>query len=881
MQIMLKHLSKTFIMILFCSAVRSYIPFRIPSISRHSLSSHASHLKSYAGKDGNDKGDRNLIDQASAASVASAAAVAVAAVNQAVGMRTLEAPDNKQSYVQAGTNSSEKLVIDEVGLPLVYDKDAIQNYWSNQSNALTKRWAEFLGLSLPLFTKVVSVYVRDGSLNKKEAELAKDAREVIEKLGPTYVKMGQMMSVRPDVLPPAALDELKQLQDNVEGFATEIAIQQIESELGGPLGQFFSEISYEPVAAASLAQVYKAKLASTGEEVAVKVQRPSVLETVSKDLYVLRRAAAVYQGVIDRFAPQQRTDYEALLNEWAVGFYTELNFINEGKNQMKFREILNGSGIYVPKVYEEYTTRRVLVTEWINGEKLSASPPDDIKELTKPAQESFLTQLLQAGFFHADPHPGNIMVMDEPKGKARMALIDYGLVATINQQDMDTMVSSLIHLANKDYVSLVDDFISLGILPYDCDRSLVVPLMDKALSPYVKGGGAKKYELEIRKQYGMDEESVTVGALQAMTNDALTVLNDIPFSIPPYFAILGRAIVTLEGVALAGDPEYSIIMESYPFVARKLLSEDRPEIQRALQEVLYSSSQNDGSGLRTSRLTALLNAAMGVASKQGGEKSAFIDLDSEEELDLTNALQYISSNEAASLRSLLEDEAVLAIDVLLRQSARKGFGVLSTAIQTPRLPVIGRFLPFNPIPKVNIEEIQLPFLIPKPSLIPSAFSSMVAGDRATAASSIINQGNGFSTVFMTPKELLEIIAPRLSREEELYALSLTDLVKESFGEDAGVVVNGDILLEPRAAVRFFLQIAQGTSLSSSALFDVLTSVLNTPGRNLEATQEQQLEELLTAYNTMSEENRSNLQNTLEAVVQKLSVRLEERLSEIS
>jgi len=721
-------------------------------------------------------------------------------------------------------------------------------------------------------------------LKSKEAELAQDARIVIEKLGPTYVKMGQMMSVRPDVLPDAALEELKKLQDNVEGFDTEIAIKQIESELGGPLGQFFSEISYEPVAAASLAQVYKAKLATTGEEVAVKVQRPAVLETVSKDLYVLRRAAAVYQGVVDRFAPQQRTDYEALLNEWAVGFYTELNFVNEAKNQMKFREILEGTGIYVPKVYEELTTRRVLVSEWIDGEKLSSSEPEEINELIGPAQESFLTQLLQAGFFHADPHPGNILVMREPRGQARMALIDYGLVATLSQEDMDTMVSSLIHLANKDYRSLVDDFISLGILPRDCDRSLVEPLMDKALSPYVKGGGARKYEEELRKTYGMEAQGgVTVGGLQAMTSDALTVLNDIPFSIPPYFAILGRAIVTLEGVALVGDPDYSIIMEAYPFVARKLLAEDRPEIQRALQEVLYTSQGGSGGGLKTSRLTALLNAAMGVASKQDG--GAFIDLDSEEDLDLKRALQFVGSREATSLRNLLEEEAVLAVDILLRQAARKGFGVISSSFRTPTLPVIGRFLPFNPLPKIDLEEVRLPFLVPRPGVLPTALSSMVRADASAVAGAVSPQA--FTTVLKTPKEMLEIIAPKLSREEELYALSLSDLATETLGSDAGTVTSGDILLEPAAAARFFIKVAQGAPITSEALSglissDSLENILNTVYSNLgsSAQDDSQINELAGAWNTMSEENKANLLDSTDSVVQKLSDRLSERLQTI-
>jgi predicted unusual protein kinase regulating ubiquinone biosynthesis (AarF/ABC1/UbiB family) len=203
---------------------------------------------------------------------------------------------------------------------------------------------------------------------------------------------------------------LTKLQDDVVPFDTKVAVEQIESELGGPLGQFFTSISEEPVAAASLAQVYLATL-NDGKDtkVAIKVQRPSVLSTVSKDLYVLRRAAEVFQGLVERFAPQQRTNYVALLNEWSIGFYTELDFKNEAKNQQRLRDMMiekEIKGVMVPKVYHELCTRRILVSEWIDGKKLSEAEPEDIKRVTPLAQEAFLTQLFEAGFFHADPHPG-------------------------------------------------------------------------------------------------------------------------------------------------------------------------------------------------------------------------------------------------------------------------------------------------------------------------------------------------------------------------------------------------------------------------------------------------------------------------------------------
>ena len=247
----------------------------------------------------------------------------------------------------------------ETGLPVSYDKERIQQYWLNQGSALQQRWGEFLRLSVPFLLKTATLLVQGGvdALQENDAELARDARVICEQLGPTFIQLAQTLSVRPDVLPPSALAELAVLQDSVVPFETEVAIDIIEKELGGPLGTFFASISEEPVAAASLAQVYKAQL-DDGRSVAVKVQRPQILEQVSKDLYVLRRAAEVYQRLIDRFAPQQKTNYVDLLNEWAVGFYTELDFRSEIDNLNAIRDVLvhegdtNVQGVYVPYALE-------------------------------------------------------------------------------------------------------------------------------------------------------------------------------------------------------------------------------------------------------------------------------------------------------------------------------------------------------------------------------------------------------------------------------------------------------------------------------------------------------------------------------------------------
>ena len=756
----------------------------LPSTSTIPL--HASTLKEEDTKQTDDK-DPSLSDRVASSGMASAAVVATAAVNAAVAMKSLEAPDVRKSYVSM-SKSPQTNELDKEGLPTVYDKELIEAYWSKERGALNQRWGQFVGKAVPFLSKLITLFIRDGKIKDEQIPaLSRQARIDLQDLGPTFIKAGQMMSVRPDVLPQSTLDELTKLQDSVVPFDTPTAIQQIESELGGPLGQFFSTISEEPVAAASLAQVYKATLLD-GRTVAVKVQRPDVLGQVSKDLYVLRRAAEVVNGLIQRFAPQQRTDYVALLNEWAIGFYTELDFKNEAANQRRLRRLLrskNITGVLVPDVYDELCTRRILVSEWVDGIKLSQASPQEIAAVTPIAQEAFLFQLLDeeeegnGGFFHADPHPGNLLLLNEPTAEgAKLALIDCGLMASINKEDQERMVSAVIHLANKDYAALVDDFINLKILPADTNRATVIPLMDKALSPYVKGGGAKKYTEELQKMYGMEDSSMQsqVGGFQAMTQDALTVLEKIPFSIPPYFAILGRAIVTLEGVALTGNENYGIIMESYPFIARKLLREGRPEIQKALQEVLYSSD-DDGdtsSGLKLTRLLALLNNAAGVVATKDG--AAFVDLDAipEDGISLVEGLKYLLSDNAASLRSLLESEMDHVVDVLSRQLIRRAVNQAVVALSPPRppsLPFVGDVL--NSLAPPSLEELPLPILLPG-----------------------VDNVSRPSLTVTTLKEFVDVAAPPLSQDEEIFAIGLAEGAGEFFGDEIRDLVKGERVLSP-------------------------------------------------------------------------------------
>ena len=198
-----------------------------------------------------------------------------------------------RNYVSKTRDDIQAKLLDDEGLPLVYSQEGIQQYWSGKSGELVSRWTEFLSLSSPFLLRVLTSLATN-RYEQNEKDITKDFRVILEKLGPTYVKMGQMLSIRPDIIGDTAMLELKKLQDGVKKFPTEEAMDVIRLEYGiDDIGEVFKELSVEPVAAASLAQVYKGTLL-TGETVAVKVQRPGTLSIVSKDLYVLRRASELF-----------------------------------------------------------------------------------------------------------------------------------------------------------------------------------------------------------------------------------------------------------------------------------------------------------------------------------------------------------------------------------------------------------------------------------------------------------------------------------------------------------------------------------------------------------------------------------------------------------
>lgn len=300
-------------------------------------------------------------------------------------------------------------------LQLKYDAEAIALYYQPRLFRVLKRIFKVLAPTLA-FAFGIWWDGKRGVKVKSDVKRAIQFRKLLTKLGPAYIKIGQALSTRPDLVPTVYLEELTQLQDKLPAFPNEIAYQFIEEELGQKPHEVYAEISPQPIAAASLGQVYKAKLYS-GEEVAVKIQRPDLREAIAIDLYLLRKLAALAQKKVKRV----RSDLVGILDELGERIFEEMDYIHEGENAERFFQLYGHiKDIYVPKIYWEYTNRRVLTMEWIYGTKLN-QPEElraqgiDARYLIEVGVQCSLRQLLEHGFFHADPHPGNLLAT--PDGK--------------------------------------------------------------------------------------------------------------------------------------------------------------------------------------------------------------------------------------------------------------------------------------------------------------------------------------------------------------------------------------------------------------------------------------------------------------------------------
>ncbi|KAH9757826.1 putative aarF domain-containing protein kinase [Citrus sinensis] len=399
---------------------------------------------------------------------------------------------------------------------------------------------------------------------------AAELRKILVELGPAYVKIAQAVSSRPDLIPPSYLDELSLLQDQITPFSSEVAFNTIEQELGLPIDELFSEISPEPVAAASLGQVYQARLRQSGRVVAVKVQRPGVQAAISLDIFILHFIA----GLIRK----------------ARKFNTDLQ-----------------------------------------GQKLS-----EVKDLylIEVGVYCSFNQLLEKGFYHADPHPGNLFRSYDGK----LAYIDFGMMGEFKEELREGFIEACLHLVNRDFDALAKDFVTLGLLPPTAEKEAVT----KALT-------------------GVFQNAVAKGVRNISFGDLLgnlgATMYKFKFRIPSYFSLVIRSLAVLEGIAISSNPNYKVLGSTYPYIARKVLTDSSPQLKSSLVALLYKEGV-----FRIDRLESLLTESLRARTEKALIKKQTEDTDSR--LITKEILSFTLTEKGAFVREILLQEFAKGLDAL-------------------------------------------------------------------------------------------------------------------------------------------------------------------------------------------------------------------------
>ncbi len=428
-----------------------------------------------------------------------------------------------------------------------------------------------------------------GNSNSKNVQknLSKYLFDVITDLGPCFIKLGQALSTRPDLVSQDWLTELTNLQDNLPPFEHKIALKTIEEELGLPANQLFDDFPKEPIASASLGIVYKAKT-KKNNFCAVKVQRPNLYFLIRRDIVILKILATTFGS----FLPLNiGVGIGEIIDEFGKALFEEIDYEQEGKNALKFADFFKSNpNVFIPKLEKDFSSKRVITTSWIDGVKLRDR---EILERNNLIPSSYvrtcvisgLQQLFEYGYFHADPHPGNMFALKGgSENSGNLAYVDFGMMDTITNSDRLTLIKAIVHLINQEYLLMAKDFQKLGFLTKEQDlEQLVEPLKE------VLGGS-----------FGAEVGNFN---LKNVTDKFSKLMYDYPFRVPSRFALIIRAVVSQEGLALRLDPQFKILNIAYPYIAKKLLTDDSDEIVDILLEVVFD---NEGR-IQIDKLESLLN----------------------------------------------------------------------------------------------------------------------------------------------------------------------------------------------------------------------------------------------------------------------------------
>jgi predicted unusual protein kinase regulating ubiquinone biosynthesis (AarF/ABC1/UbiB family) len=412
-------------------------------------------------------------------------------------------------------------------------------------------------------------------LNQRRQRQAVWIREGLLELGPTFIKVGQLFSTRADLFPVAYVNELSKLQDQVPAFGYEQVEKIIQEDLGKSISQLFASFDPIPLAAASLGQVHKAKLTS-GEEVVVKIQRPGLKKLFTIDLAILQKITQYFQN-----HPKwgKGRDWNGIYDECCKILWLEADYLHEGRNADTFRRNFRGEDwVKVPRVYWRYASPRVLTLEYLPGIKIShyeaiEAAGLDRKELAQLGAKAYLRQLLNDGFFHADPHPGNLAVSTD----GALIFYDFGMMGEIKTNVKEKLMQTLLGIVQKDAQRVVSSLVDLGAL---------VPTDD--MGPVRR---SVQFMLDNFMDKPFEEQSVT-----AISEDLYEITADQPFRFPATFTFVMRAFSTLEGVGKGLDPEFNFMEVAQPF-AMQVMSDFNGNASTLLDELGRQAAQVSNTAL--------------------------------------------------------------------------------------------------------------------------------------------------------------------------------------------------------------------------------------------------------------------------------------------
>lgn len=544
---------------------------------------------------------------------------------------------------------------------VAYDADKLSNALSTRPTELAGRAVRVATSLGGFFAKLAADYAT-GSLESNAPLRATQLRSILSRLGPSFVKTGQALSSRPDLLPKVYLEALSDLQDRLPSFPSSIAFQLIAEELGRPVDEVYSEITPEPVAAASLGQVYKARLRSTGEQVAVKVQRPGIGDSIAIDMVLLRRLVAL----VDKNVTQLSQPLVPLVDEFASRLFGELDYLQEGRNAERFAELYSHvPRVRVPGIKWEATSRRVLTMEWIDGVKLTDEKAMgalglDITDFVTVGIECTLRQLLEAGFFHADPHPGNLLATTS----GDLVYLDFGMMSEAPPSARYAIISHVVHLVNRDYPAMCTDYYALDFMDRSVDTAPIAP----ALAAFFDN---------------VLNDSVSQLNFRAIVDGLGGVLFQYPFRVPAYYALILRSLTVLEGLALTADPQYKLIARAYPYMARRLLTDPAPELRSSFEDLILVDGR-----MRWSRLENLF---------EEGSKSQDYD-----PAQLWLLAEWVCSEGGAPVRKPLGKELVRLVDATITHSVRR-----QLEQRSGNAALAARLVPQQPEEAISVQRAQL------------------------------------------------------------------------------------------------------------------------------------------------------------------------------